>query len=265
MAFDQPLSYRSLPPAVKGLITATVSLFVLQWFFSVIQGPNLVNYFGLTPGEVTGRFMIWQTVTYMFFHGGAFHLLFNCYMLWALGKVVEVQWGTRSFLFYYFLCGVGAAVVNVLVEPHAMTPVIGASGAIYGLLVAFAMMYPDAVFLVMFIVPLKAKHAVVFFALLELMFSMNANASNIANIAHLGGMATGFIYLKSRVWRLDFRFWKGRFGDWSRQRKTSKPKIEFHELGQEVDRILEKISLKGRSSLTREERELLERYSRMKR
>jgi hypothetical protein len=138
-------------------------------------------------------------------------------------------------------------------EPHALSPVIGAkSGAIYGLLVAFAMMYPDAVFLVMFIVPLKAKHAVIFFAVLELMFSATANQSHIANLAHLGGMATGFLYLKSRTWRYDLRFWKGRLGEWAQRKAAPKPPMQFHELGAEVDRILEKISQKGRSSLTRE-------------
>ncbi len=263
MVFSQPLAYRSLPPAVKTLLTVTVSLFALQWVFSITGGPNLVGLFGLTPALVTTHFWLWQLVTYMFLHGGPLHLLFNAYMLWALGKVIEVQWGTKSFLFYYFLCGVGAAAVNVLVEPHALTPVIGASGAIYGLLVAFAMMYPEAVFLVMFIVPLKAKHAVIFFAILELMFSASANQSHIANLAHLGGMATGFLYLKSRSWRYDFRFWKGRLGEWAQKKTVSKPPIQFHELGAEVDRILEKISQKGRASLTREEQELLERYSRL--
>ena len=263
MVFNQPLAYRSLPPAVKVLLTATVGIFALQWIFSITGGPNLVGLFGLTPALVIGRFWLWQTVTYMFLHGGPFHLLFNAYMLWALGKTIEVQWGTKSFLFYYFLCGVGAAGVNVLVEPHALTPVIGASGAIYGLLVAFAMMYPDAVFLVMFIVPLKAKHAVIFFAILELMFSATANQSHIANLAHLGGMATGFLYLKSRTWRYDLRFWKGRVGEWAQRKVAPKPPMQFHELGAEVDRILEKISQKGRASLTQEEQKLLERYSRL--
>ncbi|MBK8576069.1 MAG: rhomboid family intramembrane serine protease [Elusimicrobia bacterium] len=265
MVFNQPLAYRSLPPAVKSLLTITVAVFALQWLFSFIGGPNLVGIFGLTPGVVTGDFWVWQIVTYMFLHGGPFHLLFNCYMLWALGKVIEVQWGTKSFLFYYFLCGGGAAVVNVLVEPHALIPVVGASGAIYGLLVAFAMMYPDAVFLVMFIVPLKAKHAVIFFAILELMFSASANTSHVANLAHLGGLATGFLYLKSRTWRYNLRLWKSRLTQGVRQKPSPKPTIRLHELGAEVDRILEKISQQGRSSLTQDEQELLERYSRMKR
>ncbi|MBL0058140.1 MAG: rhomboid family intramembrane serine protease [Elusimicrobia bacterium] len=265
MVFNQPLSYRTLPPAVKALLTLNVGVFVLQWIFSLTGGPDLVPLFGLTPGFVTGRLWLWQMVTYMFLHGGVFHLLFNSYMLWALGKVIELQWGTRSFLFYYFLCGVGAAAVNVAVQPNALVPVIGASGAIYGLLVAFALMFPNAVFLVMFIVPMRAKHAVIFFALLELMFSSSANASHIANVAHLGGMATGFLYLKSRTWRYDIRLWRGRIGDWIHRRTAPKPPISFHELGAEVDRILEKISAKGRSSLTSDERELLERYSRMKR
>lgn len=265
MVFHHPFSYRSLPPAVKGILTATVGLYAVQWIFSLTGGPNLVGIFGLTPALVTERFQVWQTLTYLFLHGGPFHLLFNAYMLWALGKVIEGQWGTKSFLFYYFLCGVGAAGFNVLMEPHAWTPVIGASGAIYGLLVAFAMMFPDAVFLVMFIVPLKAKHAVIFFALIELMFSASANQSHIANLAHLGGMATGFIYLKSRTWRYDGRVASGRLRDWIQRKTAPKPPIQFHELGAEVDRILEKISQKGRNSLSDEEKKLLDHYSRQKR
>jgi membrane associated rhomboid family serine protease len=265
MEINQPLFYRSLPPAVKTLLTATVGLFVVQWIFSLTGGPSLVGLFGLTPALVTGHFFIWQTATYMFLHGGPFHLLFNAYMLWALGKAIELQWGTKPFLFYYFLCGIGAAAFNVLLEPHSLSPVIGASGAIYGLLVAFAMMYPEAVFLVMFIVPLRAKHAVILFAILELMFSASSNQSHIANFAHLGGMATGYIYLKSRTWRYDFRFWSGRLGEWAQRKTSPKPPVEFHELGAEVDRILEKISQKGRESLTADEKKLLDQYSRIKR
>lgn len=262
---NQPLAYRSLPPAVKGLLTAMGVVFLLQWGVPLVGGPNLVGMFGMTPLRVTAQGWLWQPVTYLFLHGGPLHLLFNLYMLWALGRAVEERWGARSFLFYFFLCGIGAAGLNLLLEPRSLSPVVGASGAIYGLLVAFAFMYPEAVFLVMFLVPLKAKHAVIFFAVIELMFSTSANQSHVANLAHLGGLATGYLYLRSRTWRYQTRSLMGSWADWIKKKTAPKPPVPFHELGQEVDRILEKISQKGRSSLSRSERDLLERYSRGRR
>ncbi len=262
---NQPLAYRSLPPAVKGLLTAMGAVFLLQWLVPLMGGPNLVSLFGMTPARVTANGWLWQPLTYLFLHGGPLHLLFNLYMLWALGRAVEERWGAGPFLFYFFLCGVGAAVFNLVFEPGSLSPVVGASGAIYGLLVAFAMMYPEAVFLVMFLVPLKAKHAVIFFAVIELMFSTSANQSHVANLAHLGGLVTGYLYLKSRTWRYSSRSLIGRVTDWAKKKTAPKPPVPLHELGQEVDRILEKISQKGRSSLTRSEQDLLDRYSRLKR
>jgi hypothetical protein len=142
---------------------------------------------------------------------------------------------------------------------------VGASGAIYGLLVAFAMMYPTAVFYLWFLIPLRAKHAVILFAGLELMFSFSSNSSGIANLAHLGGMATGFLYLKSASWRLAWRRRRGRWAERAGRRVEVQREARFHELGREVDRILEKISREGLSRLTPEERSLMERYSRQKR
>lgn len=264
MVFNQPLSYRSLPPAVKFLLTATGIVFLLQWFLEVAQGPSLIRYFGLTPTVVVHQFWLWQPVTYLFLHGGFFHVLFNLFMLWSLGRELENRWGTKSFLFYYFLCGVGAAAFNLLLEPNSIFPVIGASGAIYGLLVAFAMMYPMSVFYIYFMIPMRAWQAVILFAAIEFIMGFAGTHSRLANIAHLGGMLTGFLYLKSGTLRYDIRRALGRMGDWSVQRKEKKEVVQFHELGQEVDRILEKISADGIASLTAEEQRLMERYSRMK-
>jgi membrane associated rhomboid family serine protease len=241
------------------------AVFLLQWIVPLMGGPNLVSLFGMTPARVTANGWLWQPLTYLFLHGGPVASSVQSLHVVGPGPGGGRAMGAGPFLFYFFLCGVGAAVFNLVFEPGSLSPVVGASGAIYGLLVAFAMMYPEAVFLVMFLVPLKAKHAVIFFAVIELMFSTSANQSHVANLAHLGGLVTGYLYLKSRTWRYSSRSLIGRVTDWAKKKTAPKPPVPLHELGQEVDRILEKISQKGRSSLTRSEQDLLDRYSRLKR
>jgi len=252
-------SWRALPPGVKGLLVANGSLFVLQAFLPRVGGPDLVVWLGLTPWAVTQRFFLWQPFTYLFLHGGILHLFFNAFMLWALGREIERSWGTRSFLFFYFLCGAGAALANIAVGPWSTLPVVGASGAVYGLLVAFAMMYPSAVFYLWLIIPMKARYAVILFGVIEFFLSFSGSTSGVSNIAHLGGMVTGYLYMSHGRWRLMGRFWWGRFLDRFSRKKT--PPVVMHELSEEVDRLLEKISHKGVGSLTRAERQLMDRYA----
>lgn len=262
--FSRPLDFRNLPPGVKFLLTANLVGFSLQWIFSLVGGPSLVRIFALTPLRVTETFWVWQVVTYMFLHGGFFHILFNAFMLWTLGRQLEDMWGTKGFLGYYFLCGLGAAGLNLLLEPHSPLPVVGASGAIYGMLVAFALMFPMAVFYVYFIIPMRAWQAVTLFAVIEFLIGLSASQSRLANIAHLGGMLTGFLYLKAPTFRFSLRSWWGQWEEKREKKQESRHQVAFHELGQEVDRILEKISKQGLQSLTREEKDLMERYSRSK-
>ncbi len=264
MVFSRPFHYRHLSPAVKFLLTANIAVSVLQGAFSLAGDLSLIRLFGLTPETVFNKYWLWQPVTYMFLHGGLLHLLFNLFMLWTLGEEIENRWGTRAFLGYYLLCGLGAAGFNLLLDPRSSLPVIGASGAIYGLLVAFAMMFPMSVFYIYFLIPMRAWQAIILFAGLEFLIGFSGSHSRMANFAHLGGMATGFLYLKSRTFRYDMKRWRGRLGDWADTRAERKRGVAFHELGQEVDRILEKISKEGINSLTREEQNLMERYSRMK-
>jgi membrane associated rhomboid family serine protease len=255
--FSEPLFFKSLPKGVKGLLVANVAVFLAQWFY----GPQMVSLLGLTPYRVVHNLWLWQPVTYLFLHSGSFHILLNMYMLWSCGREIEYRWGTPRFLFFYFLCGLGAAALNVAFSPHAMQPAIGASGAIYGILVAIAFMFPNAVFRLYFLVPLRAWQAVILFAVIEFMISLSGINSGMATFAHLGGMLTGFLYMKSGTWRLDFRNLAGRAAQWKSGRAEAKRTQRFHDLGQEVDRILEKISKQGIGSLSREEEELMRRYS----
>ena len=179
-----------LTPAIKALVIGNVVVFVLT--------------FGLRPADVVIRLHLWQLITYMFLHGGVFHLLFNMLALWMFGVELERTWGTRFFLKYYFVTGVGAAAVTLLL---AFVPggfgralwgsvTIGASGAIYGVLLAYALYFPDRPIYVYAIFPIKAKHFVMIFGALALVLSMTGQGGGVAHIAHLGGIVVGYLYLK---------------------------------------------------------------------
>src|SRR6516164_5028437 len=140
------LSSHGLPPAIKWLLISNVGIFLVTFFLGVANADGFMRYFGLTPSDVATRFFLWQFVTYMFLHGGIFHVLFNMLALWMFGTELERVLGTRRFLNFYFFCGIGAGLCVVIGEylfgnPHI--PTIGSSGAIYGILMASAMFWPD--------------------------------------------------------------------------------------------------------------------------
>jgi len=194
-----------LPPGVKWLLISNTGLWLL-YFLGVRSGFGTVfQHFGLVPAQVVNTFAVWQLFTYMFLHDpfGFGHILFNMLTLWMFGKDLEAIWGTRRFLKFYFLCGVGAGLCVVLANylfgsPYTRT--IGASGAIYGLLMAFGMTYPDTVVLFSFLFPIKAKYFVMIIGAIAFLSSLGAN-NGVSNIAHLGGMAFGYFYLKYELLR----------------------------------------------------------------
>src|SRR5438045_7045756 len=142
---------------------------------------------------------------YMFLHGGFTHLLFNMLTLWFFGTQLERDWGTRRFLKYYFLCGMAAGVcvlvANLLTRD---VPTIGASGAIFGVLVAFGVMYPNQIVLMNFLFPIKAKYLVMIYAAVELLVTFGGTNTGVSTVAHLGGMAFGYFYLKGKMPLLRF-------------------------------------------------------------
>jgi membrane associated rhomboid family serine protease len=182
--------------ALKALIGANVAMFVLTALM-----PGLRDYLGLVPTLVL-RFWVWQLATYMFLHASIFHILFNMLALWMFGAELERIWGTRYFLKFYFVTGVGAAALTVLFSllPFAFSQqvqgsvIVGASGAIYGLLLAYAMYFPDRpILLLVFWVP--AKWCVAILGAIAL-FSSFSDAGGVANATHLGGLLVGYLYLK---------------------------------------------------------------------
>jgi membrane associated rhomboid family serine protease len=161
-----------------------------------------VRLLDLWTGGVVYHFTVWQLFTYLFRHGGIGHLLFNMLSLWMFGSPLEQDWGTRRFLKYYFVCGVGAGLCDVAVNAlmgNWFTRTIGASGAIYGLLLAFGVLYPNQTVLMNFLFPIKAKYLVMIYGAIALLSAFSEN-NGISNIAHLGGMLFGYAYLKTR-WR----------------------------------------------------------------
>lgn len=189
----------NVPKAVKHIIIINVLMLVLTY----LNNPLMSKWFALNP--ISFIWKPWQLVTYMFMHGGFGHLFFNMYTLFIFGSVLENVWGTKKFLTFYFVTGIGAALVNIGVQyltgSFALT--VGASGAIYGILMGYAMLYPDSRPTLLFPpVSMKAKWFVLIFAGIELLLGISNNpADNVAHFAHLGGLIFAFLLIM---------FWKKR-------------------------------------------------------
>jgi membrane associated rhomboid family serine protease len=189
-----------LSPTLKALIAANVVLFLATLIL-----PELINLFGLTPSKVLLRGQIWQLVTYMFLHGNVGHILFNMLALWMFGTELERIWGTRAFLRYYFVVGVAAAISTIFVsatfEFAAQTfyiTTIGASGAIYGLLLAYGLTFPNRPIMLYFVFPIPAKYFVMILGAIALLMAVSDSGGGVAHITHLGGLIAGYLLLRGR-------------------------------------------------------------------
>jgi membrane associated rhomboid family serine protease len=237
----------SFPTGVKWLVIVNVAIYVSFFFFSKLagyRGNSVYTAFllDLVPA-VAIHGAVWQLVTYLFLHdlSNIWHILFNMLTLWMFGASIEETWGTRRFLQYYFLCGTGAGVCVVLAnlafgDPYQ--PTIGASGAIFGLLLAFGMLFPNQTVLFSFLFPIKAKYMVMIFGAIAFLQSFQSG-STVSNLAHLGGMVFGFAYMKtqfgSRVggnWDFDV---KRRWKEYKIQRARRKFKVYLKKHGSDRD------------------------------
>lgn len=182
--------------AVKWLIITNVVMFVARLVY-----PPMIGYLGLRPEMVLGQFWIWQPVTYLFLHAGAFHILFNMLGIWMFGVDLERRWGTHFFLKYYAVTGIGAGLTVIVAGllPFAATAgtyyavTIGASGALYGLLMAYALYYPDRPILMFLLFPIPAKYFVMIIGAIAF---LSAPGSQVSQAAHLGGLLFGYLYLR---------------------------------------------------------------------
>ena len=189
----------NMPPVVKGLLLANVIMFVLDSAMGMFGADvNLSSLLGLYYFKQP-LFGIWQPLTYMFMHAGFSHIFFNMFALWMFGRIIEQVWGGQRFFIYYIICGLGAALVQELCQmtgllnPYSMT--IGASGAVYGILLAFGMIFPnERLFIIPIPFPVKAKYFVMAYAVIELVQGMGSS-DGVAHFAHLGGMLFGLILI----------------------------------------------------------------------
>lgn len=255
-----------LTPWVKKLLIANGVMFVITLAFS-----GLVPYLALTPAQLLTE--PWTLLTYMFVHRGPLHLLLNMLGLFFFGPVLEERWGSREFLKFYLVSGLGAALLSFV---FLHTEIAGASGAVYGVMVAFALYWPDSPIYIYGIFPIKAKWLVGGMVALSVFFALSGGRSGVAHLAHLGGALAAFGYLKSPLapasWGQVYtspKVKKSRPLFVRREKPESAAAAapeartrDLHRSLDDVDRILDKISRGGMSSLTEEERQQLEEASR---
>lgn len=289
------------PPVIKNLLLINIGVFIIQLivdnltFGGIPGGYFLHRYFALNP--ITGfdaagipfNFQIWQIITYQFMHGSFTHILFNMFMLWMFGMEIENIMGSRRFLTFYLTSGVGAGLVQLLVSPLLSDNLgwtIGASGAVFGVMIAFAMFFPDRYVFIYFLIPVKAKYLIAILVIFE--FMSVSEPSVVAHLAHIGGAVTGFFFLiidkknhfgfrtllnnfkKSRTFGSGYNFRRPA----PKQRQdiedaefydvTNKHKDEDEVTQEEIDRILDKISQSGYKNLSNREKKILFEASKRK-
>jgi membrane associated rhomboid family serine protease len=236
--------FRELPPVTRGLVVACFAGWLARLLF-----PKVTLYFGLVPVLFTGGWL-WQAVTYIFLHADIWHFIFNSFMIWMLGRIVEPAMGSRKFLIYFLGCGAAAALLTAAWTPGSPIPVIGASGAVYGLLGAFAFLYPAAQVYLYFLFPVSARTMAILLGILEFVMTLSRTGSRISSITHLGGLAAGLLWL------------------WAERRRGERPVYEAPDPGElereEIDRLLEKVSRLGQGGLSRSELERLDDYAKRK-
>jgi len=219
-------------PAIRNLVLACAGIFLVQTLLQLFNMPayRLFNReFGLVPFDFLFRLHLWQPVTYIFLHGGLWHILLNMLFLWMFGVDLERAWGTHRFYTYFFITGIGAACINVLAEMvvhpgpagASFIPTIGASGAIYGILLASAVMFPDRkIWLIPFPITIPMKIYVIGAGAIEFFLTLGSGGGdNVSHVTHLGGMLVGYLYLRRGSW-----FYRARNGisDWQRRRARRK-------------------------------------------
>lgn len=240
---------------INTIIIINVLVFILQ----ILLSRTIFHaIFALYPRLVIERGFVWQLVTYMFMHGGIFHLFFNMLIFWMFGQTLEQIWGGRRFLRYYFICGIGGALFSFIFSYNGA--VIGASGGVYGILLAYGVLFPHNQIYVWGIIPVRARTLVIILGAVEFLSGLGGG-DGIAHFAHLGGMAAGLLYLKKD--HRSGRFFRGLRDLWDKiPLKIRFENDEKEEVDQQkIDSILDKISEKGYENLSETERRILEKYS----
>ena len=282
----RPQGFSILPLVVKNLLIINGLFYLATVAMDMVWHVDLSDYLGLHYIGASD-FRPYQFVTYMFMHGNFAHIFFNMFALWMFGNTLENAWGPKRFLIFYFVCGIGAGLTQELVQYIQLSDIIehyqyvnlgnrsvtvdeylnmlttvGASGAVYGILLAFGMMWPNSRIYIYFAIPIKAKWFVIIYGLLEL-FSGFSSVDNVAHFAHVGGMVFGLLLIL--YWRYEAG-WRPRFLK-KKDFGNGRPKSDWDynkeraDDDRKTDEILDKISKGGYDSLTKEEKEFLFKQS----
>ena len=307
---------RNIPIVTKNLLIVNIVAFLITYILGKdASGGYVLNDLLGLHFFMASDFHVYQILTYLFMHGGIFHIVMNMFMLWMFGAIVERVWGAKKFLFYYIVCGIGAGLFQEVVQFFELYQLnastysmldffrvasenasrlngyttVGASGAVYGVLLAFGMIYPnERIFVIPIPIPIKAKYLVIGCALIELYYSYSSTEDGIAHIAHLGGMVFGFFMI--RYWRKQVNGYSGSSardafeklrdslgGKRNRQHfnytrnhnpQSDTNSYQSHQQDwdynahkratqEEIDRILDKIRKSGYDSLTKDEKQTL--------
>lgn len=194
MQTNNPLA--AIPPVTRNILIAIVAMYIFQQIFAQTGSDFIARYFVLYPID-TPLFYPWQLVTYALLHGNLMHLFFNGFAIWMFGSQIEHYWGEKRYSIFIITCIIGSGLANALLSNVGA---VGISGAVYGLLVAFGMMWPNhTIYLVIPPIPMKAKYLVMILAGIAFVSSINPRGDGIAHIAHLGGAITGFLLIQ--YWR----------------------------------------------------------------
>ena len=235
ISFGPPLT-----PVIKQLILINAGVYLalaLLGIFAPLLYQVVVLLLGVVPRDTVFSFRLWQPLTYLFLHVGFLHVFFNMFGLWMFGAQLERDWGSRRFLRYYLLTGVGAGVLNVAVSllwggTAASVPTIGASGAIYGLLLAFGLLYPHQPIFIWFVFPVPARIFVLIYGTLTFLSALQGPGSGVSHVSHLGGMLIGLAYLRGGWLYYRMRY---RYADWRMKQARRKFDVYMQEQDKEEE------------------------------
>lgn len=269
--------FNNLPAAIRVIIAVNVVVFLFQVAGSIVGGSSfdffIRDWFAFFPDPLVTFSQPWRLVTYMFLHGGFFHLLFNMLWLWWMGRAVEERLGPRTFCAVYFGSGIGGALIDVLLaQVFGINYVIGASGAVFGVMVAFAVLFPRMPIMLFLLPPIEARYVVAGLIALNVL-TLGGN-TGVAHAVHLGGAGVGYLLMKawqsgfdlSKPFRTLERWWYGLKGSYQKttttKRNSNMYSVSDVEIVEEVeqtelDAILEKISKQGYDALSKEEKRKL--------